>query len=340
MLNDNNDFLEEMFSSQPVATNDLPDTDFDPEDEPITPEEADDVPDTDEPAAEETGDALIENYVKFLQEYDLIDIPEDYEFTGDPEQLQTILEHTKQARPAKAIETIFERLPDDFKPLFDYALKGGTSLDEYLKVYNKDIDNMSMDTPEDQKKILFTYYKETSPYSDEKINRLISHFNDEDELKVEADDAYNYLMGMRNKQREELLQQTEAQRVAEQARIEQQTISLNKAIEETNAIHPARKNKVKAFFFEPLQSNNTVTTGFNATINSILSNPEHQAQLADILLEYNPEAGFSSDRLERRVKSKATQDFKTLVKSKLDPKQAQRSSSSKAPQSTSFNPEE
>jgi hypothetical protein len=178
MLNDNNDFLEEMFSSQPVATNDLSDTDFDPEDEPITPEEVDDVPDTDESAAEETGDALIENYVKFLQEYDLIDIPEDYEFTGDPEQLQTILEHTKQARPAKAIETIFERLPDDFKPLFDYALKGGTSLDEYLKVYNKDIDNMSMDTPEDQKKILFTYYKETSPYSDEKINRLISHFND------------------------------------------------------------------------------------------------------------------------------------------------------------------
>jgi hypothetical protein len=342
MLNPSDDFLDQIFASQGQGV-EQPLTDFipDPEDDdnvpPALDDDADDAPPTPQDDVDEDSDPVIENYVKFLQENDLIDIPEEYDFKGKPDQLKEVFEHTKKARKEKVVAEVFEQLPEDFKPLFDYALKGGSSIEEYMRTFSNDLADLSLDTEEGQKKILFQYYKETSPYSDEKIQRLISHFNDEDELRIEAEDAFNDLTKIRNERKAELLARTERQQEEYRQELERKTVELNRAIEETSAIHPQRKNKVKAFFFEPLKVDESVTTGFNATINSILSNPEHQAQLADILLDYSADKGFSTDRPERRVKSKATQDFKSYIKTKLDPKQAQRSSTSRAPETTSFN---
>lgn len=339
MINTNDDFLEQMFSD-PSTTPSMLNDDKGFEDSPeITSDETEEPEDAPEAPREvlEDNDPVVENYVKFLQENDLIEIPEDYDFQGTPDQIQEVFEYTKKTRSDKAIQSVFQQLPDDFKPLLEYALRGGTSLQDYMDTFSDDLSNYGLDTEEDQKEILFKYYKETSPYPDDKIERLISRFNDEEELRLEAADAYQELLQIREEKKRELIVEAQAQREAYRADLEQKTISLNKAIEETTAIHPQRKNKVRAFFFDPIQTANSVTTGFNATIASILSNPEHQAQLADILLDYNHNNGFSSDRIERRVKTKATQDFKTLLKTKLDPKQAQRSSTSRAPQSTSFN---
>lgn len=337
MINTNDDFLAQMFSD-PTTVTVLPDTDTEePEDlnEPI-----DDNPDPEPEAPREIledNDPIVENYVKFLQDNDLIEIPDDYDFQGTPDQIQEVFQYTKKTREDKAIQSVFQQLPDDFKPLLDYALRGGTSLQDYIGTFVDDLSNVSLDTEEDQKEILFKYYKETSPYPDDKIERLISRFNDEEELRLEAIDAYQELLQIREQRKYDFLEETRVQQDAYRLDMEQKTVNLDRAIEETTAIHPQRKNKVRAFFFEPIQVQNNVTTGFNATIASILANPEHQAQLADILLDYNHNNGFSSDRIERRVKTKATQDFKTLLKTKLDPKQAQRSSTSRAPQSTSFN---
>lgn len=333
----NNDFLEEMFSAAPVVNTDVDNQEFDEFDEEDIAPVVEDVPKSD-PLPVEDGDEVIENYVKFLQENQLVDIPEGYDFKGQAEQLQEVFEYTKRNRRVKATEDLFEQLPDNFKPLLDYALRGGTSIEEYLSVFNDNIENTDLSTPESQKQMLFRYYKETSPYADDKIHRLIARFNDDDELKLEAEDAYNHLAQNREQRKVRLLEQTTAQQKAIQQEIEEKTVALNKAIEETANIHGSRKNKVRAFFFEPVQAGSTITTGFNATINSILANPEHQAQLADILLDYSADAGFTSDRLEKRVKSKAMVDFREAVKSKLDPKRIQKNNPTT--KNTSFDWEE
>lgn len=317
------DFLEGMFAEQGKPTT-LPDTEI---------EENDidqDLPITDDaPKAEEvTDDTPIKNYVDFLQQNELIEIPEGLEFSGKPEELEQIFEHTKATQVARAVDKVFETLPDSFKPLFDYALRGGSSIADYMKVHNNELESLNLENEDDQRKVLYQYYKKTSPYPDEKINRLISLVSDPEELAVEAKDAFQDLLAIRDTEQKQLVMNMEKSRAEQEQRAQQQTIELAKAIETSTTIIPQRKNKIKAFFFDPVQVNNQTTTGFNYTIQSILENPDHQAQLADILLEYDKGTGFSFDRLEKRARTKATQQFQTALQKISDPKQNQRSSTS------------
>lgn len=282
------------------------------------------------------GDDTIIKYVEFLKQNELVEIPEDYEFNGTPEQLEEIFTHTKKATTAKAIDNIFESLPEQFKPLFDYALRGGDSIEEYYNTFVADpLDTINLESPSDQKRILKEHYKHFTKFTDDQIDRRIAAINDEEDLKLEAQEALVDLKSIRQEQQVKLLQETAARAEAERIAAEQRTLELSKAIDNTNLVHPQRKNKVKTFFFEPINVEGQVTTGFNHTIQSILSTPEHQAQLADILLEYDPTIGFSQDRLEKKVKSKASQNFQKILEDVLQTKQNKTKGSPNTPVSSS-----
>lgn len=166
---------------------------------------------------------------------------------------------------------------------------------------------------------MFQYYKETSNHSDDRIKKIIARL-DEDSREEEARDAIDELKTIRSERQEELLQSLEKQRVDEAKAAEQRTLELISAIDTTSFIHPQRKPKIKSFFFDPLQIEGQSVTQFNYYINSILQKPEHQAQLADILLDYNPQSGFNMERFEKRSATKKTQSFRDLLEAKLDPK--------------------
>jgi len=336
-MNTQDDFLAEMFAGTTASTIDTPqEPQFSTIDNIHKEEEHKEEVESTEPEHEEVEvvDEVLVGYVDFLKQNDLIEIPEDLQFTGTSEELQKIFEHTKAAKEAAAVDKIFQALPEDFKPLLDYALKGGSSLDEFLSVYGADpLQNVDLTKVEDQRKVIAQHYKATSNYTDEKIARLVSLITDEDDLKIEAEDCFKELTEMRLEDQKNLLIQTEQARAAAQAQAEAQTMALAKAVETTTAIHPQRKQKVRSFFFDPVNIAGNNTTGFNYAIQSILANPEHQAQLADILLEYNPNSGFSTERFEKRAKTKATDQFHELLNKTLNPKQAQRASTSKSPNS-------
>lgn len=343
-MNTELDFLEGMFSTAAVVETPTEPTHADL-DNPLTPDPIVDpvVPPADnlhddlgDDSDEDVDDTLV-GYVEFLKQNDLVVIPEDLEFTGQPDQLQKIFEHTKASQAASAVDNLFNALPDDFKPLLDYALKGGKSLTDFLDVYGNDpLATADLTKVEDQRKIIAQHYKATSNYSDEKINRLVSLITDEDDLRVEAEDCYRELTDIRAREQADLITRAEEAAKEQERKVQEQTMALATAVETTTTIHPQRKQKVRSFFFDPVNVGGKTTTGFNYAVQSILSNPEHQAQLADILLEYDPNKGFSSERLERKSKSRATESFQALLDKTLNPKQAQRASSSTNPKSTSL----
>lgn len=297
---------------------------IDDENTPPVEDALEEVPSTEVPSTEEEdpADEVIVKYIDFLKENDLIDVPEDItEIKGTADELEKIFNHTKKARPAKAAEAIYESLPDDFKPLFEYAAAGGTSLTEYLKAYGQDpIQALDIEDPSSQKQILKEYYKRTTQYTDEKINRLVSYLSDPDDLKTAAEEAMEDLKELRQQEQQELIQRQAQLQAAQAEEARKRTIELTSSIDTSSFIHPQRKNKVKAFFFEPIQVENNTTTQFNHVINNIMRNPEHQAQLGDLLLEYDSDKGFNLERLEKKVKTKATQGFRDLIDEKLGSK--------------------
>lgn len=333
MINENDDFLASMFAEVPA--NDP----VEPEQESVeTIEEPEPEPPQEANVPEQEVDDKLQAYVSFLKDNELIDIPEEYEFKGTPDELQQVFEYTKQNRVKQAYESIYNSLPDDFKPALEYVMNGGTSVQDFLAMAASDpLANIDITTTEGQRQAIYLSLRETSNYPDEKIKKIVSRLaEDEDELASEAAEAYRELVGIKEQKQQAMIQQAKLQRDQEQQMIQQRTQALHSAIESSQTIHPQRRNKIKAFFFEPLNTPEGVTTGFNYSINNILQNPEHQAQLADILLEYDPSVGFSSDRLEKRVKTKATQQFQTLLQKAIDPKNVQKSSSQRPQSSKDF----
>jgi len=301
-------------------------------------EDSPETPNLDTSEAEESEeqeavevDPQLQAYVEFLKENDLVELPED--FTPSPDNLQEVFEYTKEVRTKKAYEDILNSLPEDFKPALEYVRNGGTSVKEFLQTYSDNpLDTLDLETAEGQKKVVFLALKETSNYPDEKINKIVSRIaEDADELAAEASESFRELDQLYADRKQQLIQQAKEQQEAQRLSAEQKTQELYTAIESSTSIHPQRRNKVKSFFFDPIKTPNGVSTGFNNTINSILTNPEHQAQLADILLEYDPNAGFSLERLEKKIQTKATKQFQAALSKTLDPKQAQKSSVKSSP---------
>lgn len=336
MINDNDDFLSSMFAE---VTPTEPVDSVDPVEETTdqVEETTQEVSDTETQDPIEVDDKL-QAYVSFLKENELIDIPEEYEFKGSPDELQQVFEYTKQNRVKQAYESVYNSLPEDFKPALEYIMNGGTSVSEFLSMAASDpLSGVDITTPEGQRQAVYLSLRETSNYPDEKIKKIVSRLaEDEDELANEAAEAYRELVGLKEQRQYAVIQQARLEREQQQQMMQQRTQALASAIDSSQSIHPQRRNKVKAFFFEPLNTPEGVTTGFNYSINNILQNPEHQAQLADILLEYDPSVGFSSDRLEKRVKTKATQQFQTLLQKAIDPKNVQKSSSQRPQSSKNF----
>lgn len=328
-MQNNDDFLATMLADTPPVE---PAPPADPQDIDIV-----DSPPTDPEEAvvepPEEGDAQLQAYVEFLTENELVELPENFEFKGTPAELETIFSYTKQRQVEKAAEALAASLPQEFKSVLDYALNGGQDIKSFLERYGVDpLMNVDLTTTDGQKEAVFLALKKTSNYSDERINKIVARLAEvPEDLAEEANLSYTELQELRKQEQEaELLSLKESDRIARE-KAEAKTQALAAAIESSPSVHPQRRNKIKAFFFDPINTPSGVSTGFNQAINSILANPEHQAQLADLLLEYDPSAGFSLERLERKVKTKATQQFQEALSRTLDPKQAQRAST-KPPQ--------
>jgi len=326
------DFLAAMFqeTSDPQTDSDQQLDSTEEGDAPIvTTQNNDDASDDSTPS----GDPQIQAYVEFLKTNNLIEIPEDLEFSGDATELETIFNYTKQRQAEKAAEELGNMLPEDFKSVLEYVQNGGQDVRGFLERHAVDpLMDVDLTTEDGQKAAIFLALKRTSNYSDERINKIVERLAESPEdLAEEANMSYQELQQLRQTEQANEINRLKEKERTDRLAMEEKTQALHNAIDTSQYVHPQRRNKVKAFFFEPINTPQGTSTGFNQAISSILTNPEHQAQLADLLLEYDPNTGFSLDRIERKVKTKATQQFQEAVSRILDPKQAQKASN-KPPQ--------
>lgn len=287
-----------------------------------TPKEV--IPKSNEPEEEESEESIEENeytrYYNFLKSQNHLVVPDDFEFDGTPESLEEAHVLTENHRKQEAVAAIYGALSEDFKDAFKYALNGGSFQDFIQNIQTEEIPE-TLSTEEDQIKAIRAYYKETTKYSDEKINNMIDRLKQLEALEEEAEDAIDYLKDVKKEKASKLAEQQElARRQMEEAQIEARK-NLESAITNSEFIPSTRKSKVKAYLNNLVTREDGQNTDFNRHIRDISTNPEHKAQLADILLSaYDPKKGFDLSRYIKQGKSRATSEFKKSLEETLDVK--------------------
>lgn len=279
-------------------------------------EEEFNTPDIDEDAS---------NYFEYLKVNNVLDIPEDFVFDGTPDKIQEALDITKSNLVGKVAESMWNQLPQDFKPLLEYALQGGTSLQDYLNAYTPvEYSEQDLDDPISQKAIIRDYYKAINPnYKDDKIDRMIGTLEkmEDTSLKDEAVEAIEYLKELRKTQQNQLIESAKMEKIKAEERAAERAQKITELIDKTDQ-DSLRKNRIKSILFHPIKKGTETTTEFNYALNSILSTPEHLVQFAEIVADYDPRVGFNFGRLTKQLETKSTKKFKDLMQSKLDTKTA------------------
>lgn len=319
--------LDELFETdEPVLDDDNVNTVEAESDEESTSIDVPELNDNDEQKKQETTEVADEDavaYFNYLKEVKVLDIPEDFEFKKDADSIQEALELTRRNMTAKVAQQIWNALPEDFKPLFQYGLSGGKNLKEYLDATAViDVDDLELSDEISQKAVIRSYYKLVNPkLSEDQVEKRIERLVEIADLEEEANDAIDYLKNYKKEQQQTLIQraqQQEQQRI-EQAKRELETYS--KLIEKDEEFDVNRKNRIKSFLFTPVNN----STAFENALDAIYENPQHKIQLANILADYDPKTGFNLDKLQKKITNKVTRSVKDLLNKNVDPKQQLRS---------------
>jgi type II secretory pathway pseudopilin PulG len=212
------------------------------------------------------------------------------------------------------------QLQPDFQEVIRYAINGGQSMKDFVNSFKSIEDYSSYDTSEEehQLRLINDYYKLTTNFDDNKIQKFIDAIQDSGDLETEAIDAQNYLLDYEKNRRQALEEQQRQQREAAEEAQRQQREALDEAIQKSSDVQGRRKNSIRAFLFNPIKRGSNVDTDFNRKFNAIASNPEHMVLLADLLYDYSPEKGFNFSRYESKGKNKAAKDIKKALDQKLN----------------------
>lgn len=325
MFDDIVDFDDDFVDNTPPPVTKEPDVitppivdDFDDDDsldDDITPpaKTADDDFNNDDPTPNDEHD--VSGYYDFLKQYGVIDTPDDFEFDGTVDGFNKALETSRQVTVDKIAKSLWEQLPDDFKPLLSYALNGGTSLDNYLNAYaSPNLDEIDLDDEMTQRQVVERYYLETSSHPKERIEKMINKLAERGDLYDEALDAVEVLKDLQEKNKANLIEQAKLEQKAREDAAAAQLAELTSSIDKAEFLDDARKSKVKNFVLAPvLKDKNRTATQFDRNMADIYANPDHFVQLADLLMEYDPKEGFNFERLKRKAKTENTKAFKKLL---------------------------
>ncbi len=255
-------------------------------------------------------------YFNFLKDNDVLVTDEDFEFTGSAEDIQTALHQTRNNLETKVKQQFWEALPENLKPLLEYTLAGGKDIDQFLS-YSRplDFDNIDLEDPISQKLIVKEQWKLTSNFSDEKIEKLINRLEESNSLREAAQEALLEIEEDRKNKQSRLLQEAKTAEVEQARALEEQRKNIEQEL--ASIQEPKRQDRVKSFVLSPVRTEQGYTSEFNLALSSILSNPKHLVQLADILADYNSNNGFNFERLKKQFKSEAAKSFRELLDSKL-----------------------
>lgn len=273
-----------------------------------------------EPVVESTpNEGMLTAYYEQMQEFGGLNVPEEFEFDGTEEAFQEAIKLNKQSVETDAVQSFFERLPEDYQNALQYVVNGGSSLEDYMGAATKNInyEEADLSTNTQQEQVLREYYKSTTKFDDKKIERFIGRLKEDDVLEEEALDALEYMKDFTRQRQADLLDSQRLKQEAQETKFKQARDSYMEAVDNAAYIKGQRKKKVKAFGVNVVTKDGMEDTARNLAIRSIYSNPQHQAQLDDLLLEYDSKKGFDFSRIKASAKKDTVSSFQKKLEQRI-----------------------
>jgi hypothetical protein len=279
---------------------------------------------TDEEDRDETNepDQNLVGVFESLKESKALVVPEDFEFDGTAEGLSTAIESTFDSLRSSAQESLYNALDEDSRLALKYALVNKKPLYSYYQendTANFDYDAFDLEEEADQAEIMKVYLSKTTSLNETKINKQVDLYKNSGQLMVEAKDAYTELVAIQEEEKQKIeaeLDKKQKDNLRTALEVKQKRVE---AINKLGDVEESRRKKLVAFVANDLYlngRNQSPTTEINHYIQSIARNPEHLAQLANLLVDYDPEKGIVLDRIVAKLSTKKAED----IKNKLDTK--------------------
>lgn len=247
----------------------------------------------------------------FLKEKRALYLPDDYEFDGSEEAFEKALNTSRELSEKTTFEGLLQALPEDYRDTIIFGLQTGRPLNEFLE-YTKsfNLESLDLNQHSDQVRLLQRYYTQVAQFNPDRASKLIETLEKTGELQSAALEYYEEIKNLEHTRAQELILEEQNRREANARKAYENRTRLTNAIDSTPIINDSRRNTVKAFLFNEVARGNEIDTMYNRTLKSIQNNPEHIAQLADILLDYDPNKGIVLDRFNNQVKSNTVKSIK------------------------------
>lgn len=221
------------------------------------------------------------------------------------------------------VQAYKQSLPDEVQRFIE-GYEAGVDLDQLVNFtkertkYNEiSEENLSQD--EDlQKQLVRDYYKRTSKFSDERIEKTIERVADLGELEDEAKASLNELVELQSQEEEYAKQQAQEQQEAIRRQQQEQMEEFNKTLENTNEVIPGVKvnNNLK----ETIRKNITTPVAYDQNGNPVNKIGKYRAENPidfEIKLNYLFEAtkGFTDFNIfGKKGKSQAIKELEEAAR--------------------------
>jgi len=280
--------------------------DLEPEDVVKTTDNEDDIEDKDDTASV---------FFDYLKSKNIVVTNENFEFDGSEEKLEEALLQTKDNVRLEVFESLMNRLPDNVQDVIKFSLQsGGRDLNDYMQ-FNQAIDWDNLDTSREdvQRSIMEHYYRNVSNYDDYKIKRHIDRLEKAGDLAEEAINVIDELKDLEAQSKEDMLLHYQQQQAAMEEQNRVYRLAIQDSISKASYLEEARKQKIKNFLFNEKRTRDGSYTDYNLALNNISKSPDHMAQLADLLLDYNKDTGFDFSRFTQKAKTAAVKNLRAQL---------------------------
>lgn len=260
-----------------------------------------------------------------LKELGYIHVPDDYQFDGTETGLEKAIEDSDKFRMRDAAISLWNQLPDTFKPLLEYALKGGTDINKYKEVFvsGADIDTFDLTNEEHQRAAVRELYKARG-FSEAKIQKDITRMEDSGDLADEATEAAQELKILKQTKRTEELKRVELDKRSKELKEQEALNVLKRTVEESEDINgyqipKTKRNEVLNSLYKKVRDEDgNFTTDFNYKLNKVvLRDPRLVLVLSDLMSRIQEdESGnkyFDFSHINKKAESEAAKKLKRSI---------------------------
>jgi len=269
---------------------------------------------------ETTSPGQLETIYSIMDESGLLSLEEGFEFDGSIDKLIEAVNQTKENLEVQAAQTLWNRLPENFRTILEYGIAGGTDLEAVKEVVNNQIDlnRIDIENENHQRKIVETYLKKTTKFSDTKIKRRIQMLYDSDLLEEEASEVYPDLKVFQEEERLKVVEEESKQRQVEQKHLEEAYTTFTNIASDMPVSDTRKQQIVEAVWASAKYDGENESSYMEYVDDTIRNNPEHFAQLVNIYLDYDSRKGFNvTGKSSRKANTQAAKNLRNTLQDLL-----------------------